>query len=156
MIRSDPPPQLPFLQGNPQGERFRMNPTVQSRKLKVRPDAASSPTPRSPFVASAFAGPLRPDPPLERGIAPAVGVAPSSILRPDAIDPGYRLDEIVDAQAARFAAWRDEVGDFLARELAQLANRIRFTGALTVDDYEARAELWDAWSADASRSMPEI
>jgi hypothetical protein len=53
------------------------------------------------------------------------------------------LAEAVDREAIAYREWGTPVGDLLARQLERLAQLIRWTGATTPEDYEARIEVWD-------------
>jgi hypothetical protein len=54
------------------------------------------------------------------------------------------LVEIVEHEALGYRAWRTPEGDFLARQIERLAQLIRWTGASTPEEHEARLEIWDA------------
>jgi hypothetical protein len=53
------------------------------------------------------------------------------------------LVEIVEHEALGYQAWGSPEGDFLARQMERLAQLIRWTGANTPDEHEARMEVWD-------------
>ena len=53
------------------------------------------------------------------------------------------LVEIVDHEAMAYRAWGTPEGEFLARQMDRLAQLIRWTGAATPEDHEARMEVWD-------------
>ncbi len=53
------------------------------------------------------------------------------------------LAEIVDHEAMAYRAWGTPAGDFLARQMERLAQLIRWTGASTPEEHEARMEVWD-------------
>jgi hypothetical protein len=53
------------------------------------------------------------------------------------------LAELVDHEALAYRAWGTPAGDFLARQMERLAQLIRWTGAATPEDHEARMEVWD-------------
>jgi hypothetical protein len=54
------------------------------------------------------------------------------------------LAELVDHEALAYRAWKTPEGDFLARQMERLAQLIRWTGATTPEDHEARMEVWEA------------
>jgi hypothetical protein len=65
---------------------------------------------------------------------------------PDAVStdrPHLPLAEVVDHEARGYRAWGTPTGDFLARQMERLAQLIRWTGAVTPEDHEARMEVWD-------------
>jgi hypothetical protein len=53
------------------------------------------------------------------------------------------LAELVDHEALAYRAWETPEGDFLARQMERLAQLVRWTGATTPEDHEARMEVWD-------------
>lgn len=53
------------------------------------------------------------------------------------------LAETVDHEALAYRAWGTPAGDFLARQMERLAQLVRWTGATTPEDHEARMEVWD-------------
>jgi hypothetical protein len=53
------------------------------------------------------------------------------------------LAEVIDREATTYRAWGTPAGDFLARQMERLAQLVRWTGAATPEDHEARMELWD-------------
>jgi hypothetical protein len=53
------------------------------------------------------------------------------------------LAELVDHEALAYRAWKTPEGDFLARQMERLAQLVRWTGAATPEDHEARMEVWD-------------
>src|SRR5262249_57081913 len=53
------------------------------------------------------------------------------------------LVETVDHEALAYRAWGTPTGEFLARQMERLAQLIRWTGATTPEDHEARMEVWD-------------
>jgi hypothetical protein len=69
----------------------------------------------------------------------ADGPGPST----DADGRPLSLAEAVDCEANAYRSWGTPVGDLLARQLERLAQLIRWTGATTPEDYEARMEVWD-------------
>jgi hypothetical protein len=58
------------------------------------------------------------------------------------------LVETVEHEALAYRAWRTPEGDFLASHLERLAQLIRWTGATTPDEHEARMEVWDSQIAE--------
>jgi hypothetical protein len=53
------------------------------------------------------------------------------------------LAEVVDHEAMAYRAWGTPAGDFLGRQMERLAQLIRWTGATTPEEHEARMEVWD-------------
>src|SRR5262249_36092417 len=53
------------------------------------------------------------------------------------------LAEVVDHEARAYRAWGTPAGDFLARQMERLAQLVRWTGAGTPEEHEARMEVWD-------------
>lgn len=53
------------------------------------------------------------------------------------------LADIVDHEARAYRAWGTPSGDFLARHMERLAQLVRWTGASTPEEQEARMEVWD-------------
>jgi hypothetical protein len=53
------------------------------------------------------------------------------------------LAEVVDHEAMAYRAWGTPTGAFLARQMERLAQLIRWTGATTPEEHEARMEVWD-------------
>jgi hypothetical protein len=53
------------------------------------------------------------------------------------------LAELVDHEALAYRAWGTPEGDFLARQMERLSQLVRWTGAITPEDHEARMEVWD-------------
>ena len=53
------------------------------------------------------------------------------------------LVETVEHEAMAYRAWGTPEGDFLARQMERLAQLIRWTGATTPDEHDARMEVWD-------------
>jgi hypothetical protein len=53
------------------------------------------------------------------------------------------LAEIVDHEAMAYRAWGTPAGEFLGRQMERLAQLIRWTGATTPEEHEARMEVWD-------------
>jgi hypothetical protein len=53
------------------------------------------------------------------------------------------LLEVVEHEALAYRAWHTAHGDFLAAQLERLAQLIRWTGASTPEEHEARMEVWD-------------
>jgi hypothetical protein len=87
-----------------------------------------------------------PAPRVEENPAPA----PVSGGAPAAADPVAAVDgrpttlaELVDHEALAYRAWGTPEGDFLARTMERLAQLVRWTGATTPEDHEARMEVWD-------------
>jgi hypothetical protein len=54
------------------------------------------------------------------------------------------LAERVDHEALAFRSEGTPEGDFLAGQMERLAQLIRWTGAATPEDHEARMEVWEA------------
>ena len=70
-------------------------------------------------------------------------------IRPDGI-PSVPLNgqpvaliEIVEHEAMAYRAWGTTEGDFLANHMERLAQLLRWTGATTPEDHNARMEVWD-------------
>ena len=53
------------------------------------------------------------------------------------------LAEVVDHEAMAYRAWGTPTGEFLARQMERLAQLVRWTGAGTPEEHEARMEVWD-------------
>ena len=53
------------------------------------------------------------------------------------------LAEVVDHEARAYRGWGTPAGDFLARQMERLAQLVRWTGANTPEEHEARMEVWD-------------
>lgn len=53
------------------------------------------------------------------------------------------LAEVVDHEARAYRAWGTPEGDFLARQMERLAQLVRWTGAKTPEEHEARMDVWD-------------
>ena len=51
--------------------------------------------------------------------------------------------ETVEHEALAYRAWNTPIGDFLASHMERLAQLIRWTGATTPAEHEARMEVWD-------------
>jgi hypothetical protein len=62
----------------------------------------------------------------------------------DADGPRFTFPELIEREALGYRAWGNSVGDFLARQLEQLAQLVRWTQAPGPDEFEARLEAWDA------------
>lgn len=74
---------------------------------------------------------------------PAVG---EPILVPAAMPSNgepMTLAEVVDHEARAYRAWGTPAGDFLARQMERLAQLVRWTGANTPEEHEARMDVWD-------------
>jgi hypothetical protein len=67
----------------------------------------------------------------------------------DSDGPRFTFPELVEQEALGYRAWGNEVGDFLARQMEELAQLIRCTHATTPDEYESRKAAWDAEVRDA-------
>ena len=52
--------------------------------------------------------------------------------------------ETIEHEAMAYRAWGTPIGEFLARQMERLAQLVRWTGATTPDEHEARMEVWDA------------
>lgn len=63
-------------------------------------------------------------------------------------EPAFTLAELVDQEIRAYQAWGNDVGRLFAQHMAELADRVRFTSATTVADFEARADLFDQWSME--------
>jgi hypothetical protein len=78
------------------------------------------------------------------GPAPVSGGAPAPAGPVAAIDGRpTTLAELVDHEALAYRAWGMPEGEFLARQMERLAQLVRWTGATTPEDHEARMEVWD-------------
>jgi hypothetical protein len=84
--------------------------------------------------------------------APVSGGAPAPVSggAPAAADPVAAVDgrpttlaETVDHEALAYRAWGTPEGDFLARQMERLSQLVRWTGAVTPEDHEARMEVWE-------------
>jgi hypothetical protein len=53
------------------------------------------------------------------------------------------LAEVVDHEARAYRAWGTPAGAFLARQMERLAQLVRWTGANTPEEHEARMDVWD-------------
>ena len=53
------------------------------------------------------------------------------------------LAEVVDHEAMAYRAWGTPAGEFLARHMERLAQLVRWSGAITPEEHEARMEVWD-------------
>ena len=107
-------------------------------------------------------------PEIEREGAEAPSFDPSAVLRelltdwriPDDSDVPAEVDdrppcpegwngesfsfaELVQHEAAGYRAWGNDIGQFLAREMERLAEAIRFTGAVTPAEHDARMDVWE-------------
>jgi hypothetical protein len=88
--------------------------------------------------------PMSPD-----GLTIAPGVFPTAGNFPlePAVCPNngqpMTLAEVVDHEAMAYGAWGTPAGEFLARQMERLAQLIRWTGASTPEEHEARMEVWD-------------
>jgi hypothetical protein len=51
--------------------------------------------------------------------------------------------EVVQHEAEGYRAWGTELGDFLARQMDQLASLIRFTSASNPSDFDDRIEVYE-------------
>ena len=87
-----------------------------------------------------------PAPRVEGNPAPA----PVSGGAPAAADPVAAVDgrpttlaELVDHEALAYRSWGTPEGDFLARQMERLSQLVRWTGAITPEDHEARMEVWE-------------
>ncbi len=54
------------------------------------------------------------------------------------------LAETIEHESMAFRAWGTPIGDFLASQMERLAQLVRWTGASTPEDHDARMEVWDA------------
>jgi hypothetical protein len=62
---------------------------------------------------------------------------------PSGTDHPPPLAEVVAQEAMAYRAQGTATGEFLARQMERLAQLIRWTGAATPEDHEARMEVWD-------------
>ena len=76
-------------------------------------------------------------------------------IRPDSAIPSVPLNgqpttlvETVEREALAYRAWRTPEGDFLASHFERLAQLVRWTGATTPVEHEARMEVWEAEIAE--------
>jgi hypothetical protein len=53
------------------------------------------------------------------------------------------LVEVVEHEIMGYRAWGTPTGDFLARQMERLGQLVRWTGATTPEEHEARIEVWD-------------
>ena len=53
------------------------------------------------------------------------------------------LAEVIEHEARAYRAWGTPAGDLLARNLERLGQLVRWTGASTPEEHEARMEVWD-------------
>lgn len=67
-------------------------------------------------------------------------MVPSTV--PDSLE-SMALAERVEREATAYRARGTPDGDFLARQLERLAQLVRWTGANTPGEHEARMEVWD-------------
>jgi hypothetical protein len=84
--------------------------------------------------------------PVEAIPAPIAGGAPTVAEcdpRPRTAHAPASLPELVDHEALAYRAWGTPEGDFLARQMERLAQLVRWTGANTPEEHEARMEVWD-------------
>jgi hypothetical protein len=88
--------------------------------------------------------PLSPDglatAPDSFGLVGELPVLPASI---PANGQPMTLAEVVDHEAMAYRAWGTPAGEFLARQMERLAQLVRWTGATTPEEHEARMEVWD-------------
>lgn len=76
--------------------------------------------------------------------APVSGGAPAAADPVAAVDGRpTTLAETVDHEALAYRAWGTPEGDFLARQMERLSQLVRWSGAVTPEDHEARMEVWD-------------
>jgi hypothetical protein len=59
------------------------------------------------------------------------------------------LAETIEHESMAYRAWGTPIGDFLARSMERLAQLVRWTGASTPDEHDARIEVWDAQIAES-------
>jgi hypothetical protein len=112
----------------PRVEAGNGHPGPVARKKKGRPASADHRPPANGH-GEAQPGPADGTPPLAD---PA-----------DANGRPTTLAELVDHEALAYRAWKTPEGDFLARQMERLAQLVRWTGAATPEDHEARMEVWD-------------
>lgn len=72
--------------------------------------------------------------------------SPSSTDFLSASEPQFTLAELIDQEVRAYQAWGNPAGRLLAMHMAELAERVRFTGATTIEDYEARAGFYEEWA----------
>ena len=60
--------------------------------------------------------------------------------------PALPLAERIAVEASYYRSWGNALGDLLAATLGELAGRVRFTGASTVAEHEARLEVLESWA----------
>lgn len=65
------------------------------------------------------------------------------------------LAQEVEYEARHFRSLGTEVGRLIAKSLDDLANAIRFTGARTVEEYEARLEVVEQWDRESQDELLE-
>jgi hypothetical protein len=109
------------------------------------------PTPRRSGAETTF--PIR----LFEGLDLAPHDEEGAILRGPGSTPGpqFTLAELVEQEGMAYAAWGSNLGRLLSETMAELARKIRQTGATTVDEYEARAELLEQWAAEEA-AQPDL
>src|SRR5689334_14072662 len=108
-----------------------MNPETNGRGH----DAPGSPEP-DPFIREIVANLHIPDEPAETDDRPP--------WPEDADGPRFTFPELIEREALGYRTWGNDVGEFLARQLEQLAQLVRWTQAPGPDEFEARLEAWDA------------
>jgi hypothetical protein len=94
---------------------------MTTTSLPLPPDALSAASPRFPAA----------------GELPTIPVAVPINGQP------LTLAEVVDHEARAYRAWGTPAGDFLARQMERLAQLVRWTGANTPEEHEARMDVWD-------------
>ena len=61
----------------------------------------------------------------------------------DADGPRLTFAELVEHEAMGYRAWGNAVGEFLARQLDEIGQLIRWTHSTTPDEHESRKAAWD-------------
>ena len=61
-----------------------------------------------------------------------------------AIGQPVSMIETIEHESMAYRAWGTPIGEFLARHMERLAQLVRWSGATTPDEHEARMEVWDA------------
>ena len=74
---------------------------------------------------------------------PGAGRVPAAARVSPSNGQPMTLAEVVDHEAMAYRAWGTPAGDFLARQMERLAQLVRWTGANTPEEHEARMEVWD-------------
>jgi DNA polymerase III sliding clamp (beta) subunit (PCNA family) len=94
------------------------------------------------------------DPPSDPEPITVSRVAPEPLSDPEPsrytrrVAHGLTLAESIDHEADRLEARCNGAGRLMARALRELAESVRWSGATTPDEHEARMELWNEWAVD--------